>query len=142
MGVLKVGDKLEVMVDKVGSTTELKGNILTVTKADGFDSFNPTHFMADYSNGTCGWFFTLDHITNNELKLLPTAQSNHFKIGDIIEFRHGVQWKITDDLVTNWKVELVNDTVITLKIGLKIGDKSITEKIYTSANAKLISSNN
>ena len=49
MGMLKVGDKLEVMIDRPNHTTALKGSILTVIKPDGYDITYPSAFLTNNS---------------------------------------------------------------------------------------------
>ena len=59
MSVLKVGDKLEVMVANVYCITEPIGTILTVTDPDGYDPFSSDRFLTNAPSlgGHNNWFF-------------------------------------------------------------------------------------
>lgn len=72
MGMLKVGDKIEILVDGAHSTTEKKGAILTVTHPDGYNPMNSKAFLTtstDPNNGR--WHFLTDSLlTGKTIRLV------------------------------------------------------------------------
>ena len=98
MGMLKVGDKLEVMVDYPNYTTALKGSILTVIEPDGFDTTYPGAFLTNNLFIGSTWIFDTFHI-GKELKLLTinpilVNTAMPFKVRDTTEWSDRSHWEI------------------------------------------------
>jgi hypothetical protein len=114
--MVRVGDKVEVMVDNLGGTQEKKGAILTVTKAPGYDCRYPDYFATDTTNSTVkDWYFVISDLSNGNLKLLTSSvpinnsatYSVQFKVGDLTEWFDGSQYLIVGDKGPNFTIQLV-----------------------------------
>lgn len=125
MSVLKVGDKLKVMVDHPKGANERVGNILTVTKPDGHDLLKPDVFCTDSTDPayTIGWTFRLSHITDGSLMNMSSTPVNNsttnpvqFKIGDITEWFDGSQYEIVGEDAFNFEICLIRLGSVTSRL--------------------------
>ena len=111
--MVKVGDKIEVMVDNLAGAQEKKGAILTVTRAPGYDSTDPLRFTTSTNSTVKGWYFDISDLSNGNLKLLtssvPANVTNpiQFKVWDLTEWSNGSQYLIIGEKGLDFTIQLV-----------------------------------
>lgn len=140
MGMLKVGDKLEVMIDNFLGTNEKKGTILTVIKPDGYDPTIPDRFQTNnlWQLKTCHIGTGLKLLTTSTTSINPaTSNLVRFKVGDTTEWPNGSHWEIIRENAMLFEIKLVQLGNYQGYLNQKIGDIIW----YTKANfsvAKLV----